>query len=112
MSEQQKADMIQASDKAMIKAGVSAYDPKIMLDNVGYADAQKANDLAKASKLSEIKQQFNTGNIPGAPTPDQMSFEEWQNSNQYQEKFVPQINEAGKISCTESIKCLKWTYLR
>lgn len=98
MSEQQKAEMIQASDKAMIKAGVSAYDPKIMFDNVGYADAQKANDLAKANKLSEIKQQFNTGNIPGAPTPDQMSFEEWQNSNQYQEKFVPQINEAGRLA--------------
>ncbi len=103
LSPDQKKAALQVGDKALVTAGLPAYDPNIMFDNKGYADAQRASEQAKAVKEAQIKSAFESNKIPGAPTSDQMSFKEWQNTAQYQSEFAPQVSNAGKVAAQTAL---------
>lgn len=104
LSAEQKADMKQAADKAMIMAGSSAYDPKIAFDKAGYADAQAASEKAKKSKMAELKGKYNAGKLPNVPRFDQMSFDEWKDSDQFKSDYAPLVEKAGSTAAQAALE--------
>ncbi|MDE7056132.1 hypothetical protein [uncultured Lactobacillus sp.] len=103
LSEEQKKAALQQGDQAMIKAGSAAYDPKIMYDQIGYAEAQNASTAAKAATEAKLRSQFEAGKLEGAPTPDQISFDDWKQTPEFGKKYGTKINEAGRAAAQEAL---------
>ena len=103
LTPEQKKQAIQQLDKAMVKGGVSPYDNKAMFDKVGFADAQDANDKAVKAAEENLRSDYNAGKIAGAPTPDQMSFDQWKNTAQYRDNFAPKVAAAGKSAAQSAL---------
>lgn len=103
LTPEQKQKALEEADKAMVKGGLPTYDPKAIYDKAGYADAQNANDKAIKSAEEDLRADYNAGKIAGAPTPDQMSFDQWKSTSQYQNDYAPKVAAAGKNAAQSAL---------
>lgn len=103
LSESMKQRAKQIGDQAMILAGAPANDPKILMDKFGYGDAAEVSDQARAAKLEEIKNKFNHNQIPHVRPNENISFEDWQKSQEFADNYQPQIEGAGRVAAQEAL---------
>lgn len=103
LTPEQKKAALQQADQAMIKAGSAAYDPKIMFDKAGYADAEKASKAARKAEEKKLEQKYNAGNLAGAPTPDRMSFDEWKASDDFKQKYGAHLSNVADKAAQQAL---------
>lgn len=95
LTPQQKADAKQIGDQAMILAGAPANDSHIMMDKMGFLDAQHVSAATRKKALTELGTKYNSGKIPNT-NPTQMSFGDWQKTDQFQKGYKPGIEAKAK----------------
>lgn len=95
LTPQQKEAAEQIGDQAMILAGAPANDSHIMMDKMGFLDAQHISQATKQKELNSLESKYNNGAIPNTD-PTQMSFADWQKTDQYQKGYKPGIDAKAK----------------
>ena len=102
LSAKEKERAKQIGDQAMILAGAPANDPKILMDKMGYGDAEEARKVAENAKLGDIEAKFNKGQLPNI-SPNEMSFDDFKQSSLFASQYQPQVKAAGKAAAQEAL---------
>lgn len=95
LTPEQKAAAEQIGDQAMILAGAPANDSHIMMDKMGFLDAQHVGQATRQQELNNLEAKYNGGKIPNT-NPTEMSFADWQKTAQYQHGYKPGIEAKAK----------------